>query len=347
LNRIPSLDGFRAISIILVLIAHSIRCVGFPIQLSDVARHGAIGVNVFFAISGFLITTMLLNEEVTDGKISIGHFYLRRAFRILPVFLLYTAFIIVIQNYQSISSTTSNLIHVLTFTVNFDPNRNWFLGHFWTLSVEEQFYLIWPVLLIFCRQHIRIVLVVLILYGCIARVIDYKFPTYSAGTLSPFFMHSDAILLGSLAAVTYFRNPNLLKHKVFNTVWLQILAVGLLILFIYLPGYGKLAIISLPFSGLVTGMCIVFLILCYLEPTNSMTYRFLNHKIIVHIGILSYSIYVWQQFFILGSPVVWYRIWPFNMLIIYLVALASYYLIERPFLVIRKRLFPSQPLGQK
>ena len=94
MKRIPSLDGFRAISIILVLICHSRFSQGFPSSLVDLAGNGEIGVDVFFVISGFLITTLLLNEEVNEGNINLQSFYIRRAFRILPVFILYTLFII-------------------------------------------------------------------------------------------------------------------------------------------------------------------------------------------------------------------------------------------------------------
>jgi peptidoglycan/LPS O-acetylase OafA/YrhL len=320
----------------MILLCHSRYSAGFPQQFSDLVKHGEVGVTIFFVISGFLITTLLLAEEKTQGTVNVGAFYIRRAFRILPVFLLYTAFILLMKNYQPISLTTSNLIHALTFTVNFDPNNSWFLGHFWSLSVEEQFYLLWPLLLIFGRKHIQPILIVLILYGCVARVIHYKFPAYSALTLSPFFMFADAILLGALAAVVNTNHPHLARHKVFSNYWLQVLALSIFLLFIYLSGHGKMAVVSLPFGGLIISVCILFLILCYITPSNNLTFRLLNSKVMVHIGVLSYSLYVWQQFFFVGDGIVWYRTWPLNILVIYIVALASYHLWEQPFLRARK-----------
>lgn len=287
-------------------------------------------------ISGFLITTLLLAEEQKTGHINVGAFYIRRAFRILPVFLLYVSFVLASGYFQPVHVTTTNLIHIFTFTVNFDLSNSWILGHLWSLSVEEQFYLLWPVLLIFCRKYIEPILIIFILYGCVARVISYKFPAYRNISLSPFFMYADAILVGAYGALVNLKQPDLIKHKIFRSSYLQLAALGLFVLFVYLSAHGKLALVSLPFGGLVIAVCTMFLIACYITPSNSIVFKLLNSKIIVHIGVLSYSLYIWQQFFIVGDVVFWWRVWPINIGVIYLVALASYYLWEQPFLRLRK-----------
>ncbi len=336
MTRIPSLDGFRAISILLVLICHSRLSAGFPTAYADLARHGKIGVTVFFVISGFLITSLLLTEEQKNGKIKLSAFYIKRAFRILPVFILYTAFVLLMKDSQGYTITNNDLLHVLTFTANFDPDNSWFLGHLWTLSVEEQFYLLWPVLLVFCRKYIKPILIILIAYGCIARVIDFKFPAYKVVSLSPFFMYADAILLGALGGVINAENRDFSRHKIFQYYPLQLLAFGIITLFVYLSGYGKMAYIALPFGGLFISVSIMFLIFAYVNPTPNLLYKLLNSKILIHIGVLSYSIYVWQQYFFVGKELVWYRVWPLNILVIYVISLASYYLCEQPFLRMRR-----------
>jgi peptidoglycan/LPS O-acetylase OafA/YrhL len=337
LKRIPSLDGFRAISIILILICHARFSAGFPSQYSDLIRHASIGVTVFFVISGFLITNLLLTEEAKYGRISAGNFYIRRAFRILPVFLLYCLFVIIMSRLGFLILTTENLIHTFTFTVNFEVHNNWFIGHFWSLSVEEQFYLLWPLLLICFRKNLKPILVVMLLYTCIARVINFKFPAYSAVTLSPFFLNADAILIGAFAGIYYSKDPDIINNKIFRSYWLKALALGLIVLFTYTSGYGKLALISLPFGGLFIGAGILFLILSYLAPSEHLFYKFLNSKIMVHIGILSYSLYVWQEFFFTGKANGWWHALPINIFIIYVISLASYYLWEKPFLKLRQR----------
>jgi peptidoglycan/LPS O-acetylase OafA/YrhL len=339
LNRIPSLDGFRAISILLILFCHSRLAAGFPqsATLIDIARQSEVGVTVFFVISGFLITYLLLDEEGKNGTISLKAFYTRRAFRILPVYFLYVAFILVLRNFETMGLTQSNLIHVFTFTVNFDRQKDWFLGHFWSLSVEEQFYLFWPAMLLLFRRHLKVALVVLIAYSCIVRVVAYKLPQFSTVAFAPFFAYSDAIFIGAFGGILFFESPRLLKHQVFRSYLAQATALCLFLLFVYCTEHGKLGIIALPFGNTIISLSALFLIIAYIFPSDKIIYKMLNSKIFVHIGILSYSIYIWQEFFFLGEVKGFWRTFPYNILVIYLVSLVSYYLWEQPFLKVKKR----------
>jgi len=337
LKRIPSLDGFRAISILLVLFCHSRLIGGFPDIISDIARQAEVGVTIFFVISGFLITNLLLSEESKNGEINIRAFYVRRVFRIVPVYLLYVVFILFWRNFENVGLSKNNLVHVLTFTVNFDKYKNWLLGHFWTLSVEEQFYLFWPAMLIFLRKRLKITLVVLIAYSCVARVIAYKFPAYEVISLAPFFKYSDAIFIGAFGGIMFFESPQIFAHKVFGWPPAKLIALGLFLMFIYFTEHGRFAFISLPFGNTIISLSILFLICGYIQPSNSLVYKILNYRAVVHIGILSYSIYVWQEMFFVGDVKGVWRTFPYNILFIYLTALASYYLWERPFLNLKKQ----------
>ncbi|MGZ3822906.1 MAG: acyltransferase family protein, partial [Mucilaginibacter sp.] len=311
MKRIPSLDGFRALSIILVLLAHSRLSVGFPHKYAEIVMHGAVGVTVFFVISGFLITTLLLSEDAEDGSINLKSFYIRRAFRILPVFFLYTLFVSIWRNFENIGLTNNDILHALTFTVNFAHQKgSWFIGHFWTLSIEEQFYLIWPTIFILFRKHLKSILLILILYSCISRVIAYKLPLYTTLILAPYFSYSDAIMIGALGGILFFEHPEIINLKAFRSYFLQFIALLLIASFVYFSAYGKLGIIALPFGNLIISVSILFLLFCYLKPSDRLVYRFLNHKAIVHIGVLSYSLYIWQQFFIIGSFNVTWRVFP-------------------------------------
>jgi peptidoglycan/LPS O-acetylase OafA/YrhL len=147
LRRIPALDGLRAVSIGLVLIGHLAGTPRFAsvsaIQLfGDV---GNLGVTIFFVISGFLITNLLLQEQADTGRIRLRAFYARRAFRILPAVLTY--FVVLAIAAIAISAVrvpADDWTHALTFTMNYHQTRGWWLGHLWSLSVEEQFYFLWP-----------------------------------------------------------------------------------------------------------------------------------------------------------------------------------------------------------
>jgi len=293
---------------------------------------------MFFVISGFLITGLLLKEREITGKIDIKNFYIRRALRILPVALLYILIIFIWRTIENIDLKNSDLIHALTFTVNFAPFRgSWYVGHFWTLSVEEQFYLVWPATLIFFSRHLKVILVVLVIYSCIVRALVHHFSYLEYITLSPFFDYSDAIFIGALGAIFYHEKPQMPQHKLFDKIWAQLLAVCLVVVFAYLEDDRELRFISIPFGNLIIAASCLFLIFAYITPSAKWFFKMLNSRVLVHIGILSYSIYIWQQFFLKSeTPIIW-RTFPLNILIIYCVAVVSYYLWEKPFLNIRKR----------
>jgi len=303
----------------------------------DIARQSEVGVTVFFVISGFLITYLLLAEEAKTGAISLKAFYLRRAFRILPVYILYVAFILIWRNFEVFGLTSNNLAHVFTFTVNFDRNKDWFLGHFWSLAVEEQFYLFWPAMLLLFRRHLKVALIVLIAYSCIARVLAYKFPGLGTAALAPFFSYSDAIFIGAFGGILFFESPQILKHRLFSSYAVQAFAICVFLLFVYCTEHGKMGIIALPLGNTLISLSVLFLIIAYIFPSKKLMYKLLNNKAIIHIGILSYSIYVWQEFFFIGQLNGFWRTFPYNIVVIYLVSLASYNLWERPFLKLKKR----------
>ena len=339
MKRIPSLDGFRAISILLVLIAHSRLSSGFPAQFIDLAKHGDVGVTIFFVISGFLITYLLFVEESKNGEVSIKSFYIRRAFRILPVFVAYTLFILLFFNFfEPIKVTGESLIYAFTFTMNFEKDKSWFIGHFWSLSVEEQFYLFWPILVFFFKKQLRWILYSLICYSCVARIIAYKYPAYNILSLAPFFSYSDSILIGACGGIYFFENNNQKVKRILQKPILQLLSVFLIALFVYLSGHGKLALISLPFGNTIISISVLFLLLAYATPSENLIYKSLNSKLMVHIGVLSYSVYIWQQFFFVGHLKFVWRNFPYNLVVIYLVSACSYYLLEKPFLNLRKKI---------
>src|SRR5579871_2004433 len=149
MKRIPTLDGWRAVAILSVVAHHAVT--GFYTSEVDYYAHspavfGAFGVDVFFALSGLLITSLLLDECSETGRISLRGFYVRRAFRILPPYLLLLAAITVAGLWRS----RSEIVGCLVFFRNYVPDASvgrW-TQHLWSLAVEEHFYLIWPGLLV-------------------------------------------------------------------------------------------------------------------------------------------------------------------------------------------------------
>src|SRR5262249_53791297 len=105
---------------------------------------GNLGVRVFFVISGFLITTLLLAELDKAGRIDFKAFYLRRAFRIFPAFYVYLGAVGLLSLASAIPVPGTDLALAAGYATNFVSERSWLVGHVWSLSVEEQFYLLWP-----------------------------------------------------------------------------------------------------------------------------------------------------------------------------------------------------------
>jgi len=147
-GRIPSLDGIRAISIGLVIFSHLAGTHHFPVRWSIFSSDlGMLGVRVFFVISGFLITTLLLEEYADSGGISLPWFYFRRTLRIFPAAYAFIAVIFILHGLDLVSLQSRDMLHALTYTMNYSQDsfhrHSWTMYHLWSLSVEEQFYLLW------------------------------------------------------------------------------------------------------------------------------------------------------------------------------------------------------------
>lgn len=145
-GRNPALDGVRGLAILLVVVSHA----GVP-----VIRYGAsVGLTLFFVLSGHLITAILLKESRTLGSISLGAFYTRRALRLLPALFVVVGAVLVINVFvrvhpfsEVIPAALMSLFYVANLHPLFDVEMGYF-GHYWSLALEEQFYLFWPMALI-------------------------------------------------------------------------------------------------------------------------------------------------------------------------------------------------------
>jgi peptidoglycan/LPS O-acetylase OafA/YrhL len=158
---LPSLDGWRAIAVVGVMLTHDRSWTFFGHPLSTYMGYGGYGVYLFFAISGFLITTRILEEESLVGHFHIGRFYIRRIFRIQPASLAYLLAMAILILFgwahfkgdaDSWRSWTSSLLLYVNFTYQ-PTNPNILTGHFWTLAVEEHFYILLSLTLFAFRKY--------------------------------------------------------------------------------------------------------------------------------------------------------------------------------------------------
>jgi peptidoglycan/LPS O-acetylase OafA/YrhL len=357
-QRLPSLDGWRAVSIVLVLGAHSATVAGFPPHLGTLFNwlfDSNLGVRFFFIISGFLITWLLLIESDQRGRASLRLFYIRRALRILPVYLAFLSVIAALQFLTAYNQNARTWIGNLTFTTNF-VGAGWTTGHLWSLSVEEQFYLLWPALLLLSNRETKAhnvwyVLAVPILVCPLVRVVTYAhlYPHLVAPLFSPysFFYYFDSLAIGCGSALLFFRCGELIRGqmtwrpKLFATA-----GIALILLPYFLTKLFWLGTVTVPLGPTFQGVGFAILLMQSVVIPTTGFYRILNTACVVQIGVLSYSIYIWQQIFctspaLLGFHDVWWMSFPGWLLPVFVVAGLSYYGLERPLLKLRRRFYPK------
>ena len=200
--HIPSLDGLRAVAVALVLLGHLSGTHGFVSINLGIGDYAHLGVVVFFVISGFLITRLLLSEQTKKGSVSLKLFYLRRSLRLFPAAYAFIASVSLLWLAGIVHLEARDLWHAVTYTVNYLPGRSWYLGHLWSLSVEEQFYLLWPCTFVMLGPR-RASWVVggVILFGPVARI---GARVFLIGTpyrdLEMFPMVADSLAVGCLWA---------------------------------------------------------------------------------------------------------------------------------------------------
>jgi len=320
--------------------------------LGIVFFNGGLGVDIFFLISGFLITNLLIKEYETYGKVSFKKFYIRRTLRIFPAyyFLLFIYYILQKVGYLHLSAI--NWISNLTYTKQFFQDEVVETTHLWSLSVEELFYLIWPFLYVrfFSTASIKY-LACLVISFAFLRFQNYAYPRYLYS--NTILSTGDALLVGCFVAIYYDRLVVWVcrRSKVVHLAFLMLFLMAFAEPYVYhlvsmhQHTYNEtfLQHCVLPLlnalcgsKGLLTNI-LVAIILVYSINVKGYWYKFLNATITNYIGLLSYSLYLWQQIFITDRMRTLYLPIPTIVLCIAVSAHVSYYLIEKPFLKLKSR----------
>jgi peptidoglycan/LPS O-acetylase OafA/YrhL len=350
--RIPSLDGLRAVSITFVLVDHLSRTQGFPlaIQSDTVDRWlealGALGVRVFFVISGFLISTLLLAELRRRGSIHLRRFYLRRTLRIFVPYYACVAVILLLQLPGLVSLTPGDVAHALTYTMNYFPERSWDLGHGWSLSVEEQFYLAWPaVLLLGARRGLWVAATCLVLAPLIRIVYFFLFPVLLEYEVRyRFETVVDALAIGCLlaGASDWLGRQSFYRDFLASRLLIAVPVVVVVYAATLDPRTRGYLLIGSSAQNAGIALCMAWCV----ANAGSWVGKLLNSRPLVLLGLMSYSIYLWQQPFtnpFSASPVTRF---PLNMALLAAASLTSYCFIERPSMawrqVIERRFFGTR-----
>lgn len=355
LGYIAALDGLRAISILLVLAFHDI---GPVTSQFGHAFSGWIGVDIFFVISGFLITSILLKEaKQHDGEFSLRKFYMRRWLRIAPVYYVFLA-VVLSWHFWGGDHHLKPFICAAFYLTNLDLAFSWNLiplklgiSHLWSLGLEEQFYLVWPACLKLLKKRATI------LVGClIAAVYFWRLYLVQNGAdwiriIHGFDTKIDTIMVGVFIALLFSNKA--IKERIQKCLGYGIVQLSLLGLMFYSFNHlghpmdgGKAE--QLFFWGVkmpVSTTLIAALLCSVLSNPKALLAAVLANPLAVFVGKLSYSLYLWHplvhsiycgfywDFFSKHGPTA--ELYQYGL--IFACAVFSYYVIEKPFLKLKTR----------
>jgi peptidoglycan/LPS O-acetylase OafA/YrhL len=345
-RNIPSLDGLRAVSILLVLLAHSSwflpRIVTQSSPFRFIVGNGMHGVAVFFIISGYLITTILLRELANTQSISLRRFYFRRTLRIFPPYYAFLAVMGLLWGAHVIKLDLTSFVAAATYSWACNPHATSpLLTHAWSLSIEEIFYLLWPLCLLLLYRKRRTLhwTIGAILFFPVLRVALYFLLPSLRG--HEFYMvqgWADTMVVGCALALVRQRHDFEAWHRRVLKGWMVVL-IGLVAFYM-----SPLVMLSLPkrvegfyansINPSLVAIATAVIVLYLITRTRSMAARILNHGIPRHIGVLSYSLYLWQQMFMTHHL----HFYWLGYIYAFLAAETSFWLIERPSLRLRRKL---------
>jgi peptidoglycan/LPS O-acetylase OafA/YrhL len=350
---LPTLDGWRTVAIALVLFAHASESIRdaipflLPADLAGFKHVGLVGVQLFFGLSGFLITSKLLEEEVRHGQISLTSFYLRRSFRILPAAFCFIAVVGLLSMAGVLDVSLGRWLSTLLFAANYSPaEHSWYLGHFWSLAVEEHFYFLWPAAFLLLRAGRRRLALVVTLALAVAcwRLVDFKFHLTQA-TPAEFWgrtdIQADGILWGVCVALLY-ADPvwKVRLRKLFSAAATWPLLCAVLLVLEALPDVNwKLDFLLISVKAILMPL----LILGTVMHSSKLPGRILETSGFRWIGRLSYSLYLWQQLFLVWAEdravgMGLLQTFPLNLAAAFACAMLSLWLIETPLIALGHRI---------
>jgi len=299
----PEIDGLRAIAIGAVIFYHAqINILGH-----QPFKGGFIGVDIFFVISGYLITSIILKELITTGSFSFKHFYERRIRRILPALLFVMLVSLPFAWMYLLPSSFIDFSKSILYSLGFSSNYYfWYSGHqygaesgllkpflhTWSLSVEEQFYILFPIVLLITFKYFGKYLIhILILgFGVSLGLADWSSRNYSSASF--YFLHTRMweLLAGSLLAYFEITRGGLVRFR-FKTLNLILPSIGL-----FLIGHSILFFNDKMFHpsfytlSSIIGVCLVI----WFSNKDEIITKILSTKLFVGIGLISYSLYLWH-----------------------------------------------------
>jgi len=337
----PALDGVRGIAILAVLAVHTNHLFGWSLL-----KGGSIGVDIFFVLSGFLITSILLEEWTTTANINLRHFYVRRLLRLVPALVLLTIALLLFSGLlfsageatQTRRTIPIALLYLTDFFASLAPQTSLgALRHTWSLAIEEHFYLLWPPVLLFllkigfCRRSLLILTGSVAVALCFHRAGLFHAGLSPARTYYAFDTRADALLIGCVAGIAVSAG----FVKSFNRV--TPLAIALIVLCLVATDFASPIMHEGGFTILAATTAVLLINL--VSGQGSFT-RLMEVRPLVWVGKISYGLYLWHYPVFkwvkyAGTP------WPLKLglalFATFAVASLSFYLLEKPLLRLKHR----------
>jgi peptidoglycan/LPS O-acetylase OafA/YrhL len=348
---IKTLDGWRTIAVGAVILYHAKGITIGNLDLSKLQSFGDRGVQLFFAISGILICSRLLEEQRMHGHISLRGFYIRRVFRIQPAAIIFLAAVgilaLVGTIHPTLPASLSSLFCYRNFyeaakTVSAPDDR--YTSHFWSLAVEEHFYLLLPSLLVFGRKRIIPVLATLSVIFFFWPPIAHHFKIFDSPLAAwRTDMALRDLLVPALLAV-------FLTRPAFRTWMTKISSWNVLILFTVAALFLSQILLKGHLMGEITCIGFPLVVISTMLHPEGWLGRLLETRPFLFIGRISYSLYLWQELFFLhrkdDSSLRFLQSAPWNLIAVMVCAVLSYYLIEKPLMRLGHRLAPPATPGR-
>lgn len=333
---LPTLDGWRAIAILLVLLFHAKTYVIGPFSTRFISHFGLFGVYLFFGISGLLICTRLLEEERMTGSLHLKGFYIRRTLRIMPAAFLYLGAVALLMHSAILPVSWTSIAASVFFVRNYvDPGgvASYSTAHFWSLSVEEHFYLFLPSFLLYVRRYRAATLCVLAVASITWALLRQHGLGGGSSSSNPWGTASICFFLLLPAALAIGLQKTAVR------AW----AVRFLQPSIIVPiSIGVLAL--LPAKSPVIALLPAAMLAATVLHPQSWISRVLELGIFRFAGKISFGLYLWQQVIFNGrydpenAPFGIAHNFPYNFLLVGCLATASYYLLEKPCMRLGHRL---------
>ena len=346
LGYLPYLDGVRGVAILMVLAYHAD---------APFFKGGFIGVDVFFVLSGFLITSLLIKERDRDGRIDLPHFYTRRALRLLPAVVTLLVVFLIVSWFvaDDFRRSATDALIVLFYGANWARSFGhslFALGHTWSLSIEEQFYLVWPVAFILLSRAklSRTALVWLLLIVALCLAVERAALTLHGAPTERLYngldTHSDALLIG--CSLAFFLSLDG-ASAVLKAAWIRFAGYAAVAFLLVIAFVGRFNAPAMFVGGYIAVAIATAVMIVDLQArAGTVLRRVTEWPVLVRLGRISYGVYLWhfpiyKVLIALHNQHGWHVRWPLYLFgggtLAILVAIASYRFIETPFLRLKRK----------